>query len=131
MVISGNLGVGTTATNGIYVAVDKYVIIEGSSTGKALSIGGFGLIEVDGPGVVGGRFKIDKSGNITNSGTSTIGGRTYCNGGLTVASNNWVYDAMVDKDFILDIMDFILGIMEQHITMVIMLREHIITNLEF
>ena len=36
---SGNLGVGMAATNGINVAVDKYVRIEGG-TGKALSIGG-------------------------------------------------------------------------------------------
>ncbi len=39
------MGVGTGATNGIKVAVDKYVRIEGSTTGKAFSIGGFGLVE--------------------------------------------------------------------------------------
>jgi hypothetical protein len=54
------LGVGTTATNGIDLGFEKYLRIAGSSTNnntKALSIGGYGLFEMDAPGVVGGRLR--------------------------------------------------------------------------
>ena len=33
------------------------------------------------------------SGDKTISGNLTITGRTYCNGGLNIAVNNWVYDS--------------------------------------
>ena len=55
--------------------------IEGSSsnnTTKALSIGGFGLVEVDAPGDVGGRFSINNSGNVKCKGTLTSGGNITC-----------------------------------------------------
>ena len=62
---------------GINVALNKYIRIEGSSTNstvKALSIGGFGLVEVDAPGAVGGRFSIDNSGNVKCKGALTFAG---------------------------------------------------------
>ena len=80
----GNLGVGMDAINGINVAIDKYVRIEGG-TGKALSIGGSGTVEVDAPGVVGGRFSIDNSGNVICKGTFTNGWNSYVYaGGLRI-----------------------------------------------
>ncbi len=65
---TGNLGVGSAAaTNCINLAAEKYIRTEGSSTNnntKALSIGGYGLFEMDAASVVGGRFKIDNTGRI-------------------------------------------------------------------
>ncbi len=71
---TGNLGVGSAAaTNGINLnlAAEIYTRIEGSSTNnhtKALSIGGYGLFEMDAPGVVVGRFKIDNNGVVIING---------------------------------------------------------------
>ncbi len=72
---TGNLGVGSAAaTNGINLAAEKYIRIEGSSSNnntKALSIGGYGLFELDAPGVAGGQFKIDNDGNVTCKGANS------------------------------------------------------------
>ena len=46
-----------------------------TSTAKALSVGGYGKIEVDAPGVPGGRFNIQENGNIgigTNAPTTKL-----------------------------------------------------------
>jgi hypothetical protein len=80
------LGVGSAAaTNGINLAAEINIRIEGNSTNnntKALSIGGYGLFEMDAPGVVGGRFKIDNDGNVTCKGAITTGNFNSFLGGL-------------------------------------------------
>ncbi len=82
------MGVGSAAaTNGINLAAEKYVRIEGSSTNnntKSLSIGGYGLFEMDAPSVVGGRFKIDNDGNVTCKGAITTGKFNSFLGGLRI-----------------------------------------------
>lgn len=68
---TSNIGIGQTApTFKLHVGEHSAdgVRIEGpgfgSSTYRTLSIGGFGSIEVDKPGVTGGRFTIAENGNI-------------------------------------------------------------------
>jgi hypothetical protein len=82
VVCSGNLGVRTAAINGFNLAIEKYVRIDGTATNnptKALSIGGYGLFEMDAPGVAGGRFKIDNGGNVTCKGTITASNSVITN----------------------------------------------------
>lgn len=67
---TGNVGIGTTAptyklhfgyaNNGLRIEGPEF----SASGGAALSIGGFGDIAVDKPGVVGGRFTIKENGNV-------------------------------------------------------------------
>lgn len=65
---SGNVGIGTNAPNyKLHVGTSVHAMrIEGpgSNGGKALSMGGFGAIEIDAPGIFGGRFSIQDNGNI-------------------------------------------------------------------
>jgi hypothetical protein len=67
---NGNVGIGTAnPTNRLHISnANNSVRIEGPSTsgtgGKALAIGGFGDVDVDAPGIVGGRLKIKENGNI-------------------------------------------------------------------
>ena len=76
----------------VNIPVDKYLRIEGSSsnnTTKALSIGGYGLVEVDAPGDVGGRFRIDNSGNVICKGNFTNGSSSYIfAGGLRLGGHD-------------------------------------------
>jgi hypothetical protein len=76
----------------LQTAIEKKLRIEGTATNnptKALSIGGYGLIEVDAPGVVGGRFKIDNDGNVTCKGNITNGSSSYIYaGGLRIGGND-------------------------------------------
>ena len=88
-----NAGVMKFAVNGaermrinnngsINIPVNNYLRIEGSSTNnntKALSIGGYGVVEVDAVGTGGGRFSIDNSGNVS------------CKGNFTNGSNNYIF----------------------------------------
>ena len=65
---SGNVGIGTNAPNyKLHVGTSLNAMrIEGpgSNGGKALSMGGFGTIEIDAPGFIGGRFSIQDNGNV-------------------------------------------------------------------
>jgi hypothetical protein len=67
---NGNVGIGTTnPSNRLHISnANNSVRIEGPSAsgtgGKALAIGGFGDVDVDAPGVIGGRLKIKENGNI-------------------------------------------------------------------
>ena len=65
---SGNLGVGTTAPTSrlsVIAATGAAAMrIEADSGQNAISIGGTGIINVDYPGVGGGRFSVSDNGNI-------------------------------------------------------------------
>ena len=65
---SGNVGIGIIPNGpGLRLAQDFPLRLEGSSTANndnALTIGGFGLVSVDSPGVGGGRFRITNSGHV-------------------------------------------------------------------
>uniref|UniRef100_UPI00286C7898 hypothetical protein n=1 Tax=Flavobacterium sp. TaxID=239 RepID=UPI00286C7898 len=65
---SGNVGIGIGGPNyKLHVGNSANAMrIEGPTSlgGKALSIGGFGKIEVDAPGNPGGRFNIQDNGNV-------------------------------------------------------------------
>ena len=71
---TGNVGIGVS--NPLYKLhvgnSQNAMRIEGASTtgGTALSIGGNGKVEVDAPGVLGGRFNIQENGNV-GIGTAT------------------------------------------------------------
>ena len=66
--VDGNVGVGTNLPNyKLHVGTSLNAMrIEGpgSNGGTALSMGGFGKIEIDAPGIIGGRFNIRDNGNI-------------------------------------------------------------------
>ncbi|WP_395076823.1 hypothetical protein [Flavobacterium sp.] len=66
--IDGNVGIGTNVPNyKLHVGnSDNAMRIEGPATsgGRALSIGGYGNIEVDAPGLPGRRFTIQDNGNV-------------------------------------------------------------------
>ncbi len=85
MALSNNAGVIKFGANGaerlrirgdgiVKVAIENYLRLEGR-TGKALSIGGSGLVEADAPSGVGGRFSIDNSGNVKCKGALTFAGK--------------------------------------------------------
>jgi len=90
---TGNIGINNTSpsekleVNGnIKVSVNNRIRIEGGSGTNALSIGGYGSFQMDAPGVVGGRFSIDDSGNVS------IGGYTYAGGtstGIRINGNDY------------------------------------------
>lgn len=67
---TGNIGIGRTAPSyKLHIGSSNNSIrIEGPSSvasgGAALSIGGYGAVQVDKPGTVGGRFFISETGNV-------------------------------------------------------------------
>lgn len=66
---AGNVGIGTSFSNNYPLNIESsgsngVRIQPNSSNGSALSIGGYGKVEVDGPGSIGGRFIIKENGNV-------------------------------------------------------------------
>jgi hypothetical protein len=114
LTVDGSVGVGAAPAHPLHLAVGKALRIEagsGSSDSAAyFSFGGNGAFSVDAPGVVGGRFVVQNSGNVGvgtanptaklevagGGGTSVdlvVNGRLRSNnndGGLWVASDRFV-----------------------------------------
>jgi hypothetical protein len=64
---NGNVGVGTSdAEYRLHVGTNGALRVEGPSSpgGQAVSVGGFGDVDVDAPGVVGGRFTVTDGGRV-------------------------------------------------------------------
>ena len=79
----GNVGIGmTNPTNALHLANNKTLRIEGGTGLNALSIGGSGIIYIDAPGVIGGRFTILENGNI-GIGSTTPGNKLVLSGDYT------------------------------------------------
>lgn len=70
----GNVGIGTTAPG------YKLQVIGTGRFEDGVKIGGFGVVNVDAPGIVAGRFKIDSAGNV-GIGTSTPSSKLTVVGG--------------------------------------------------
>ncbi|NJM40366.1 MAG: hypothetical protein HC853_06170 [Anaerolineae bacterium] len=63
LTLPGNLGIGTAPSFPLHVGSGKSVRLELGASQK-LSLGGNGTLEVDAPGVVGGRFQVSENGNV-------------------------------------------------------------------
>ena len=84
--VSGNTIINNTLNLSNQISGGNQLRIAGSSTNdgitNALSIGGYGMVGIDSPGIQYGRLKLDNSGNITCSGSINV------NGGVLYINNN-------------------------------------------
>jgi len=88
----GNVGIGTPSPGfGLHLAVGKALRIEGGSSSSDsaayLSLGGNGALSIDAPGVPGGRFVVQSSGNV-GVGTAQPANRLHVNVGSSGAPVN-------------------------------------------
>ena len=79
--VSGNTIINNTLNLSNQISGGNQLRISGSPTNdgitNALSIGGYGMVGIDSPGIQYGRLKLDNSGNITCSGSITNGSGSY------------------------------------------------------
>ncbi len=115
---NNHVGIGPTFKPGYQLEVeapDKFGLRVGTITsgGTALSIGGAGAVEVDAPGVVGGRFVVKENGNVgignNNPGSklqvagtveSTVNGFKFPDGTVqaSAASPSRAYTTSIDSE---------------------------------
>jgi hypothetical protein len=90
----GNIGIGTTNTQtyNLYVNGTSYLNNNTNVNGtlridntNKFSLNGTGNVEIDAPGVIGGRFFINSSGNIGIGTTTSLLSRLNVNGNLAVS----------------------------------------------
>ena len=79
---SGNVGIGTT-TPGY-----RFQVVGVGRFEDGVKVGGLGIVEVDAPGIIAGRLKIDSTGRV-GIGTATPTSKLDVNGQLTIEQKNF------------------------------------------